>query len=67
MSLPIELQTLVPEPWALRAAAAIWGEQVKLLHGLGHETRPECHDKTVHSVARMIQYCHDRALPRDRN
>ena len=66
--IPTELMTLVPEPWALRAADRIWREQAKLLAELGHPSRGEpYYTKTVTAIARMIQYCHDAALPRERN
>lgn len=68
MDYPVEILTLVPEPWATRAAKIIWSEQSKLLDELGAESRgPEYHEKTVTTIARLIQYCHDAALSKTRN
>jgi hypothetical protein len=68
MSQPIELLTLVPEPWAIKAARYICREQSKFLAELGHPSRgPDYHEKTVTSIARLIQYSHDSALPKRRN
>jgi hypothetical protein len=65
---PIELQTLVPESWATKAAGIIWREQSKLMAELGAESRgPDFHKKTVTTIARLIQYIHDTALPKQRN
>jgi hypothetical protein len=66
--IPIQLLTLVPEPWALDAAKAICDQTTQILADLGYPSRgPEYHERTIQSVARLIQYSHDRALPKDRN
>jgi hypothetical protein len=68
MSQPLELQTLVPEPWAMKAARYIWREQSKLLAELGYPSRGGQHaEKTITTIARLIQYAHDEALPKNRN
>jgi hypothetical protein len=67
---PTELQVALvePEPWALRAAGIICEEHSKIMADRGYPSRGgEFRDRSVRTCAKLIQYIHDAALPKDRN